>query len=119
YVVTPFVSAELADLFAVTSLVMGRSGAGTVNECCQLGIAALYVPLPGARGDEQSANARLVVDAGGADLLPQDEMTAASLAERVQSLVATPHRLKEMGELATRLAVPDAAERIADVLERL
>jgi UDP-N-acetylglucosamine--N-acetylmuramyl-(pentapeptide) pyrophosphoryl-undecaprenol N-acetylglucosamine transferase len=119
YVVTPFVGAELADLFAATSLVIGRAGAGTVNECCQLGIAALYVPLPGTSGDEQTANARLVVDAGGAEMLPQSALTPAALAERVRGLVATPDRLKIMGQRATALAVADAAERIADLLEGL
>jgi len=119
YVVTPFVGAELADLFAATSLVIGRSGAGTVNECCQLGIAALYVPLPGTSGDEQTANARLVERDGGAALLPQDALTPATLAERVVALVSAPDRLKAMGERATALGVPDAAERIADVLETL
>ena len=119
YVVTPFVGDELADLFAAASLVIGRAGAGTVNECCQLGIAALYVPLPGASGDEQTANARLVERAGGADVLPQDALTPAALAERVAALLGVPDRLKTMGERATALAVPDAADRIADLLESL
>jgi UDP-N-acetylglucosamine--N-acetylmuramyl-(pentapeptide) pyrophosphoryl-undecaprenol N-acetylglucosamine transferase len=119
YVVTPFVGAELADLFAAASLVIGRAGAGTVNECCQLGLAALYVPLPGTSGDEQTANARLVVNAGGAELLPQAALTPEVLAEQVRALVTAPDRLKTMGQRATALAVPDAAERIADLLESL
>jgi UDP-N-acetylglucosamine--N-acetylmuramyl-(pentapeptide) pyrophosphoryl-undecaprenol N-acetylglucosamine transferase len=119
YVVTPFVRDELADLFAATSLVIGRAGAGTVNECCQLGLAALYVPLPGTSGDEQTANAQLVVRAGGAELLPQSALTTQTLVDRVRGLVEAPHRLKEMGERAISLAVPDAAERIADLLERV
>ncbi len=119
YVVTPFVGGELADLFAAACLVIGRAGAGTVNECCQLGVAALYVPLPGTSGDEQTANARLVADAGGAELLPQASLTPSVLAEQVRALLTAPDRLKVMGERATTLAVPDAAERIADLLERL
>jgi len=119
YVVTPTVGAELADLFAAATLVIGRAGAGTVNECCQLGVAALYIPLPGASGDEQTANARLVEAVGGAEVLPQHALTPAALAERVRYLIATPHRLKEMGEHAISLAVPDAADRIADALETL
>jgi UDP-N-acetylglucosamine--N-acetylmuramyl-(pentapeptide) pyrophosphoryl-undecaprenol N-acetylglucosamine transferase len=119
YVVTPFVGDELADLFAAAALIIGRSGAGTVNECCQLGIAAVYVPMPGASGDEQTANARLVERAGGAEILAQAALTPTVLVERVVALVTAPDRLKAMGERATALAVPDAAERIADLLERL
>jgi UDP-N-acetylglucosamine--N-acetylmuramyl-(pentapeptide) pyrophosphoryl-undecaprenol N-acetylglucosamine transferase len=117
YVVTPFVGDELADLYAAAALVVGRSGAGTVNECCQLGVAALYVPLPGTSGDEQTRNARMVADAGGAVVLPQDALTPAALADAVKALVAAPQRLKEMGERARAFAVPDAADRIADLLE--
>jgi UDP-N-acetylglucosamine--N-acetylmuramyl-(pentapeptide) pyrophosphoryl-undecaprenol N-acetylglucosamine transferase len=117
YVVTATVGGELADLFAAAALVIGRAGAGTVNECCQLGVAALYVPLPGTSGDEQTANARIVANVGGAEVLAQDGLTAERLAECVRALLATPHRLKEMGQRATTIAVPDAAERIADLLE--
>src|SRR5205814_4142072 len=97
YVVTPFVGPELADVFATAALVIGRAGAGTLNECCQLGLAALYIPLPGTSGDEQTANARLVARGGGAEILPQATLTSATLAERVVSLVRDPARLKEMG----------------------
>jgi len=43
-------------------------------------------------------------------------MTPALLRERIQQLLADPARLKEMGERARTLAVPDAADRIADLL---
>ena len=117
YVVTPTVGSELADLFAGAALVIGRAGAGTVNECCQLGVPALYIPLPGTSGDEQTANARVVASVGGAQILPQEALTGPALVECVQALLASLHHLKEMGQRATTLAVPDAAERIADVLE--
>jgi UDP-N-acetylglucosamine--N-acetylmuramyl-(pentapeptide) pyrophosphoryl-undecaprenol N-acetylglucosamine transferase len=116
YVVRPWVGDELADVYAAAALVVSRAGAGTVNECCQLGVPALYIPLPGARGDEQTANARLVGRAGGCSILPQPGMTPALLVERITTLLANPSRLKEMGERARTRAVPDAAERLADVL---
>lgn len=116
YTVVPYVGAELAAIYATASLLVGRAGAGTVNECCQLGVPALYVPLPGTRGDEQTANARLVERAGGCGILPQAALTPESLRERIDALLADPTRLKEMGERARALAVPDAAERIVVVL---
>ena len=116
YTLIPWVGNELAGIYAAAALVVGRAGAGTVNECCQLGVAALYIPLPGTRGDEQSANARLVGRAQGCSILAQPGMTPALLLERIQSLLADPARLKEMGERARTLAVPDAAERLVTVL---
>ena len=116
YAVRPWVGDELADVYAAASLIVARAGAGTVNECCQLGLAALYIPLPGAAGDEQTANARLVGRVGGCAILPQTDMTPALLRERIEQLLADPGRLKDMGERARSLAVPDAADRLADLL---
>jgi UDP-N-acetylglucosamine--N-acetylmuramyl-(pentapeptide) pyrophosphoryl-undecaprenol N-acetylglucosamine transferase len=116
YHVVPYLAEELADVYAAASLVIGRSGAGTLNECCHLGVPALYIPLPGTRGDEQTENARLVERAGGAVMLPQSALTEAVLVERVRVLLADPTALKTMGERARELAVPDAADRLADLL---
>jgi UDP-N-acetylglucosamine--N-acetylmuramyl-(pentapeptide) pyrophosphoryl-undecaprenol N-acetylglucosamine transferase len=116
YTVRPWVGPELGGIYAAASLILTRAGAGTVNECCQLGLPALYIPLPGTRGDEQTANARLVGRAGGCSILPQATLTPALLLERVRGLLAEPARLKEMGERARSLAIPDAAERLVAVL---
>jgi UDP-N-acetylglucosamine--N-acetylmuramyl-(pentapeptide) pyrophosphoryl-undecaprenol N-acetylglucosamine transferase len=116
YTVLPWVGAELADIYAAATLVVARAGAGTVNECCQLGLPALYIPLPGTSGDEQTANARLVGRAGGCSILPQASLTPEMLLERVRSLLADPARLKEMGERARTLAIPDAADRLVTLL---
>ena len=117
YTVIPYVGAELGAIYATASLVIGRAGAGTVNECCQLGVPALYIPLPGASGDEQTANARTVERAGGCTSVPQAALTPDALRERVLRLLAEPTRLKEMGERARSVAIPDAAERILALLD--
>src|SRR5262249_23095339 len=80
YTVVTYVGAELAGIYATAALVVARAGAGTVNECCQLGVPALYVPLPGTRGDEQTENARMVERLGGAVVVPQSGLTPAGPA---------------------------------------
>jgi UDP-N-acetylglucosamine--N-acetylmuramyl-(pentapeptide) pyrophosphoryl-undecaprenol N-acetylglucosamine transferase len=116
YRVVPYVDAELGDVYAAARLVVGRAGAGTVNECCQLALPALYIPLPGARGDEQTANARLVEAAGGCVVLPDAALSARRLVGTIRDLLAASGRLKEMGEHAYGLARADAAERIVTLL---
>ena len=116
YTVLPWVGAELAGIYAAAMLVVARAGAGTVNECCQLGLPALYIPLPGTRGDEQTANARLVGRVGGCSIVPQAGLTPELLLERIRRLLADPARLKEMGERARSLAIPDAADRLVTLL---
>ena len=90
--------------------MVARAGAGTVNECCQLGVPTLYVPLPGTSGDEQTANARLVERAGGAMVLPQAMLTGERLERELRTLVADPARLKQMGERGITLEIDDSAK---------
>jgi UDP-N-acetylglucosamine--N-acetylmuramyl-(pentapeptide) pyrophosphoryl-undecaprenol N-acetylglucosamine transferase len=116
YALMPYVGAELSDVYAAADLVVGRSGAGTVNECLHLGKPAIHIPLPGASGDEQTANARLVEAAGAGVLLPQESLTPDRLLGAVKRLLADRGALKAMGESARSLAVPDAAQRIARLI---
>jgi UDP-N-acetylglucosamine--N-acetylmuramyl-(pentapeptide) pyrophosphoryl-undecaprenol N-acetylglucosamine transferase len=116
YAERTYVGAELRDVYAAATLLVGRSGAGTVNECCNLGLPAVFIPLPGARGDEQAANARLVEAAGGAVVLPQGDLTAQSLVDTLTRLLADRAVLEVMGARARALAVPDAAQRLARLI---
>src|SRR2546430_7482406 len=116
YTVVPYVGSELAGIYAATTLVVARAGAGTVNECCQLGLPVLYIPLPGTSGDEQTLNARLVERAGGAVVLPQAELSPERLLAELRALLGDRRRLKDMGARAVTLAVPDAAARLVSLL---
>lgn len=116
YRVLPYVGAELREVYAAAQLVVSRAGAGTVNECCHLGRPAVFIPLPGASRDEQTANARIVEAGGGAVVLPEAALSPARLLETIRSLLADPERLRLMGERARSLAIPDAAERIAGLV---
>ncbi|HMA35245.1 MAG TPA: glycosyltransferase, partial [Chloroflexia bacterium] len=114
-----FVGPELADLYALATLVVGRAGAGTVNELAALGKPAVLIPLPGAAADEQTANAQRLAGAGGAVVLPQTEATPARLAQIVRSLLAAPDRLAQMAAAGPALARPDAADRLVDLILQL
>lgn len=116
YRLLPYVGSQLRDVYAAARLVVSRAGAGTVNECCHLGLPAVFIPLPGTSGDEQTANARIAEAAGGAVVLPEATLSPAGLLETIRALLADPERLRLMGERARSLAVPDAAERIAELI---
>jgi UDP-N-acetylglucosamine--N-acetylmuramyl-(pentapeptide) pyrophosphoryl-undecaprenol N-acetylglucosamine transferase len=119
YRVEPFVTDALADLYAAAGLVVGRAGAGTVSELCAGGLPAVLVPLPGARGDEQTANARVLAEAGAAVLLPERELSGDRLVALLRELLGDPSRLKQMSERARSLARPDAAARIVELVLEL
>lgn len=113
YALRPYVGPELGHVYAAADLVVGRSGAGTVSECGHLGKPAVFIPLPGTSGDEQTVSARLVERAGGAVVLPQASLSPARLVEVVAGLLGDRECLRTMGERARALSVPDAARRIA------
>ena len=119
YHVQAFVGEEIGDVYALAALVVGRAGAGTVNELASLGKPAVLVPLPGSAGGEQEANARALEKEGGAVVLLQSDLTPGSLANTVCDLITDTGRLWSMREGAGKLAMPGAADAIIDELLRL
>lgn len=118
YRVVEMVGDELGDIYAAAALVVGRAGAGTVNELSVLGLPSVLIPLPGA--EEQHQNARHLADTGGATVIEQPELTPERLVAEVRALVCDADRLKGMAAAARRAAGGgDAAARIADELEDL
>ena len=103
---------DMAARYAAADFVICRGGALTVAELAAVGVGALIVPLPGAIADEQSANARFLVDGGAAIALPQAELTPEKLAALLASLDRA--RLAAMAHAARALARPDATRRVAD-----
>jgi UDP-N-acetylglucosamine--N-acetylmuramyl-(pentapeptide) pyrophosphoryl-undecaprenol N-acetylglucosamine transferase len=82
---TPFID-DTASAFAQADLVICRAGASTVTELAAVGVAALFVPFPFAVDDHQTTNAQFLVAHGGGWLVPQAELTAQNLAERLTAL---------------------------------
>jgi undecaprenyldiphospho-muramoylpentapeptide beta-N-acetylglucosaminyltransferase len=104
--------------FAASDLVVSRAGATTVAELAAIGVPALLVPLPGAPGDHQTANARALVEAGAALLVPDGELTPERLVAEVDALTADPDHLRRMATAARSAGRRDAADRVADLVEQ-
>lgn len=102
---------------AAADAVVGRAG-GSVAEVLARGVPSLLVPWPLATGDHQTVNARKVEAAGAALVVPDGELTPARLEEAVTQLLDADTN-RRMKEAALRLARPDAAVRIADVVVEL
>lgn len=112
--VMPFIS-DMAEAYAWADIVICRAGAMTISELSNVGLAAILVPFPFAVDDHQTANARILVEAGAALLLPQDRMDATTLASHLRDLFTQGRsRLQVMAEAAHRLATPDATMRVAE-----
>lgn len=116
YVIQEFLGPEIADLYAITDLVIGRAGAGTVAELAFLGKPSILLPLPGTWGDEQRKNAQVLTNVGGTLVLEQDDATPDRLMQEITALIDDPMRRNAMGAGASMVARPNAAARLADEL---
>ena len=97
-------------------LVIGRSGASTVAELTVIGRPSILVPLPGSLDQDQAANAAFLEEAGGAIRILQPEFTPRRLATELAQLIAQPAHLTTMAANAKSAGIPDAAERLAQLV---
>ncbi|MDT8387642.1 MAG: undecaprenyldiphospho-muramoylpentapeptide beta-N-acetylglucosaminyltransferase [Thiogranum sp.] len=104
---------DMAEAYQWADLVLCRAGALTVAELAAVGVASILVPYPYAVDDHQTVNARFLVDAGAAVLLPQAQMTPENLREHLR-LLDQPEKLREMARKARALAMPNAARQVAE-----
>ncbi len=103
-------------VMAAADLVMCRSGASTLVELAALGKPALLVPSPNVTNHHQEKNAKLLADAGAAEMLLEGEFDAETLYQRALALLRDREKLAGMAERMKRCGVPDATARIADVI---
>jgi UDP-N-acetylglucosamine--N-acetylmuramyl-(pentapeptide) pyrophosphoryl-undecaprenol N-acetylglucosamine transferase len=114
----PFFS-DMAGRLGAAHLVIGRAGASTVCEIAVAGRPAILVPLKISLDDDQGQNARLLAEAGAAEVLREDAVTDAALSALLRALMDNPARLAAMAAAAHGVGKPDAADRLADMVERV
>ena len=109
---------DMPAVYAAADVILCRAGASTVAELAVAGVASVLVPLPGAPGDHQTANARAIVAAGGAQVLADADATEPRVRELLDALIRQPQTRRQMARAARSLARPDAAAQVAELLER-
>jgi UDP-N-acetylglucosamine--N-acetylmuramyl-(pentapeptide) pyrophosphoryl-undecaprenol N-acetylglucosamine transferase len=109
---------DMASRLGAAHLVIGRAGAGSVCEFAVAGKPSILVPLAIALDDDQGQNAKLLADAGAAEIAREHQLTVDSLSKALETLLTNPQRLARMAAAARSVAIPDAAERLADVVEQ-
>ncbi len=97
-------------------LAVCRAGASTVSELTAAGVPAILVPYPYATDDHQFVNASQVADAGGAWVMREEDLDAGKLADRIGALAGDPDALTAAAKAASDFGMPDAAERLADLV---
>lgn len=113
--VVPFLERP-AEAMAAAALVVARAGALTVAELAAARRAALLVPFAAAAHGHQSANAAALASTGAAEVLQEQEAAPHRLATVLTRLLTAPGRLRALGEAGARLARPDAARTVAQLV---
>lgn len=110
-----FVGEELKDIFAVTDLVVSRSGSNAIFEFLNLKKPMLLIPLvKGSRGD-QVKNAETFKARGWAEILPEDKLSAESLVAAVEQLWEQRETVLRQMDDGSRSGTA-AQEKIIDIL---
>lgn len=112
----PFID-DMASAMADADLIICRAGASTVTEIAAIGAAALLVPFPSAVDDHQTHNARFLVDAGGAWMLQQSDLTPDVLAKTLLKLDRP--TLVDIAQKAKNMQKINAAREIVSTCEGL
>ena len=114
--VVPFIR-DMAAAFSDADLVLGRSGAGGVNEIAAAGMPSILIPFPFAADDHQRKNAETLASAGAARMVLDRDLTGERLFKEVEELRRNTKELAEMRTRVRQFAKRGAAERAAAVLE--
>lgn len=102
--------------YRAADLAIARSGASSMSELAYFGVPSLLIPYPHAAEDHQTRNAEIFDKAGAARLLPEKDLNADILADAVRAILQQPKKADEMKRAATKLAVRNSAEKIAELL---
>lgn len=116
--VSPFFT-DMAARIASAHYVICRSGASTVSEISVIGRPALFVPYPHALDHDQAANAALLVEKGGAEVVQQSKLTSEKLVSILTAAMENPDKLQHMAEAARQAGKPDAANLLAGLVEAI
>ncbi len=107
---------DLPERMAASHLVIARSGASTIAELSVIGRPSILVPLPGSLDQDQAANARVLANAGGADVMLQTAFTPRALSEKLGAILDNTETLLETARNAQAIAIANAASRLADLV---
>lgn len=107
---------DMERCLAAADLVICRAGASSLSEIQALGKPSILIPYPYAAENHQYYNAKTMSDRNAAILIEEKDFTGERLLSEVEKLLASPERLKEMGENAKKMAILDASQRITECI---
>lgn len=100
-------------------LVISRSGASSVADISVIGRPSILIPYAAAAADHQSANARGLVEAGAAIVVPESQLNVEALSEQIALILSQPQAAQQMAQSAVAAGKPEATQELVSLVEQL
>lgn len=110
---------DVPNRMSEAQLVISRAGASSIADLTVIGRPSILIPFAAAAGDHQTANARGLVEAGAAILIPESKLDVSSLSEHMTTVLTNPKAAVKMAHAALAHGAPDATERLVGLVEEL
>ena len=104
----------MASAYALSDLVVCRSGALTISEVTTCGKPSILIPFAAAAGNHQMRNAETLYQAGASIIIKEKDLSSEKLFNNVNYLINNENTLKKMSVAAKTLSKPDATKEITD-----
>ena len=116
--IVPYIH-NMEEVMSVADIVISRSGAMTITEVATLGKPAIFIPFPFATENHQEYNAKVLEKVGAAKIILDKDLRAGVLSKTVTDMLKDSYKLKQMGQNAKKVAVPNTLDLIYDEVKRL
>lgn len=113
--VLPFID-NMANAYALSDLVISRSGALTLSEITACGKPAILIPFSNAAGDHQTKNAESLVKVGAAEMINEKDMNQSKFFHLIMKLIHNKHKLSKMSNASKSLSKSEATKNIVDYI---
>jgi len=114
-----FIGEEMKDVLARADLIITRGGANALAEIMAVGKPSIIIPIYNSPGNHQRENAFTLKEAGAGVVIEQPNLTSNLFLMEIRKILENPNLAKFMGENAKKLARPDAARRIAELILKI
>lgn len=110
---------NMPTVMAAADVIIARAGASTCNEIAASGTPCILIPSPNVTDNHQEKNARALEASGGAVVVLEKDCTAQLLMDTIHTLLTDPQRCRNMTRALHGMSVPDSAERVCVIMEKL
>ena len=102
---------DMEEMYALSDLIIARSGAMTITELAVTCKPAIFIPLPSVGANRQEDNARVAEKLGGAEVILNSELNSNNLSEMLNKLTASKDLLKRMGQNMNALEIKNEEDK--------